>query len=104
MSDYKQDVDLSIRAFIDNDFEIDKHGRCSIVTLIFLEDDEEPVEAQVELEGVVDGLLEFYNDPHSYQKLYALAHEFSRQAERLREVAVRIEDSDSAVRDLYDDA
>lgn len=103
VSNYKQDVDLTVRAFVDNDFEIDKHGRCSIVTLIYLEDDEEPVEAQVELEGVVDGILEFYDDPNSYQKLYSLAHEFSRQAERLREVAIRIEDSDNAVRDLYDE-
>ena len=102
MSDYKQDVELGFKAYVDNDFEIDENGHCSIVTMIYLGDEDDATEVHAELEAVVDGLLEYLDTIGSYQKLYALAHEFSRQAERLRVVAGRIEDSDSAIRDLFD--
>ena len=41
MSDYIQDVELNIKAFVDNDFEIDDDGRCYIVNLIYVEEEEE---------------------------------------------------------------
>lgn len=102
MSDYGQDIDLVVRAYVDNDFEIDDEGRCYVVSLIYTNDEDEPYEASVDLEGVIDSLVDYYGDLAGYQKLYALAHEFSRLAERLRDVAGRVEDSDLVVRDLYE--
>ena len=96
-----QDVDLVVRAFVDNDIEIDDNGRCYIVNLIYTNDEDEPYEAKVDLDGVIENLIEYYNDLQGYQGLYAIAHEFSRQAERLRDVAGRVEDSDDVVRDLF---
>ena len=91
MSEYVQDVDINIKAFVDNDFEIDDDGRCYIVNLIYIEE-EDPVEARVDLDGVIENLIEHNNDLHGYQDLFSVAHELSRQAERLREVAGRFED------------
>ena len=91
MSDYIQDVELNIKAFVDNDFEIDDDGWCYIVNLIYVEE-EDPVEARVDLDGVIENLIEHNNDLNGYQDLFSVAHELSRQAERLREVAGRFED------------
>ena len=101
MSDYLQDVELTVNAFVDNDFEMDDDGKCYIVNLIYV-DEEDPVEARVDLDGVVENLIEHNNDLQGYQDLFSIAHEFARQAERLRDVASRFEDSEGAVLDLFD--
>jgi hypothetical protein len=46
-------------------------------------------------------LCEFYGDIDGYQRLYTIAHEFSRMAEMLRTSAGRIENSVDAVEDLF---
>lgn len=97
-----QDIDLVVRAYVDNDFEIDDNGRCYVLSLIYAGDEEEPYETRVDLDGVIQNLAEYYNDLQGYQTLYALAHEFARHAERLRDVASRFEESDEVVRDLFD--
>ena len=91
MSTY-QDIELNIKTFIDADFEIDDNGNCYVVSLIYTTDEDDPVESKVELEAVVDSLIEHLDDVGGYQDLFSIAHEFSRQAERLREVAGRFED------------
>jgi len=101
MSDYVQDIDLVVRAFVDNDIEIDDNGRCYIVSLIYTNDEDEPIEARVDLDGVIENLIEYYSDLHGYQTLYTIAHELSRQAERLRDCASRFENSDDVVHDLF---
>ena len=101
MSDYMQDIDLVVRAFVDNGIEIDDTGRCYIVNFIHTNDDEEPVEAKVDFDRVIENLIEYYNGLQGYQTLYAIAHELSRQAERLRDCASRYENSDDVVHDLF---
>lgn len=101
MSDYGQDVNLSVPMFVDADFNINRDGVCSIVCLIYSGDEDEPYEVHVDLEGVVESCIEFYAEDADYQRLYSLAHEFSRMAEMMREKACLIEDSTSVVRDLY---
>lgn len=96
-----QDIDLVVRAFVDNDIEVDDNGRCFIVNLVYTNDDDDPYEAKVDFDGVIEGLIEYYNDLQGYQSLYTIAHELSRQAERLRECASRFENSDSVVHDLF---
>ena len=96
-----QDIDLVVRAFVDNDIEIDDNGRCYIVSLIYTNDEDEPIEARVDLDGVIENLIEYYSDLHGYQTLYTIAHELSRQAERLRDCASRFENSDDVVHDLF---
>lgn len=102
MSDYVQDLDLVVKAFVDNDIEIDDNGRCYIVNLVYLNEEDDPSEARVDLEGVIENLIEYHNDLQGYQSLYAVAHELARHAERLRDVAGRVEDSEDVARSLFD--
>ena len=46
--------------------------------------------------------IDLKHDVEEYQHFYVVAHEFSRAAETLREKAGLIEDSVSAVSDLFD--
>lgn len=91
MSTY-QDIELNIKTFIDADFEIDDNGNCYVVSLVYTTDEDDPVESKVELEAVVDSLIDHLDDVGGYQDLFSIAHEFSRQAERLRDAASRYED------------
>jgi hypothetical protein len=101
MSDYMQDIDLVVKAFIDNDIEIDEDGRCFIVTFVYTSEEDEPVEARIDFDGVIESLVEYYSDLQGYQKLYVIAHELSRHADRLRDCASRFENSDDVVHDLF---
>jgi len=42
------------------------------------------------------------NVEEDYQELYGLANELTKESERLRELAQKIEDSDHTVADLFD--
>lgn len=102
MSDHGQDVDLNVSLFVDADFDIDDDGICSVVCLIYSNNDEEPEEVFVDFESVVESYLDFHAGQTNYQALYNLAHEFNRMSARLREKACLIEDSQSAVNQLFD--
>lgn len=102
MSDYGQDIVLKVPLHVDADFDIDADGNCSIVAIIFDDNEDDPTEVFVDFEGVVESLIEFHADADGYQKLYCLAHEFSRMAARLREKATLIEDSSSVINSLFD--
>ena len=101
MSEYGSDIVLETSVHVDHDFEIDDHGVSTIVTFLYANDDEEANESRVSLEGVISGVIDFYGDLDGYQKLYSIAHEFSRLAEQMRGVAGRIENSTDAVDDLF---
>lgn len=103
MSEVQADVELTVPVYVDNDIEVDDHGICRIVSLIYVGDEQdECVEARVELDAVIEEIIEFYKDSNSYNQMYLVAHELSRAAERLRSVAAIIEDSSIAVSDLFD--
>lgn len=96
-----QDIDLVVKAFVDNDIEVDEDGRCYIVNLVYTSEEDDPCEARVELDGVIENLVTYYSDLQGYQTLYVIAHELSRHADRLRDCASRFEDSDDVVHDLF---
>jgi len=103
MSEALADVELTVPVYVDNDIEVDDHGICRIVSLIYVGDEQdECVEARVELDAVIDEIVEFYRDGEAYNQMYLIAHELTRAAERLRAVAGMIEDSEVAVSDLFD--
>lgn len=108
MSDYITEFILNtppqqLKMAADFDIEVDDYGVCYLVALIFTGDDDEPLhEARVKFDGVVDSVKEFLVDSNNYTQLYTIAHELARQADRLREVAGNMEDSISAVEDLFD--
>jgi len=101
MSEYSTDLTLTVGTNVDIDIEVNDHGICYLVALIYVGDDEEPHEARVELSGVTDVVKDFLVDSGDYTQLYVVAHELVRQGEKLREVARNMEDSISAVEDLF---
>tara|TARA_R100000951_G_scaffold108033_1_gene103931 strand:- start:1161 stop:1475 length:315 start_codon:yes stop_codon:yes gene_type:complete len=102
MSDYNTDLTLKVETTVDIDIEVSDHGICYLVALIYVGNEEEPHEARVELSGIVESIKDDYVDVGDYTELYIIAHELTRQGEKLREVARNMEDSVSAVEDLFD--
>jgi hypothetical protein len=102
MSEYSADLTIEVSANVDIDIEVDDHGICYLVALIYMGDEEEPNEARIELSGVTDAAKDFLVDSGDYTQLYVVAHELVRQGEKLREIARHMEDSVAAVEDLFD--
>lgn len=104
MSDHGVSGVLELPIYIENDFEVDDNGVCSILTVLFVDDDEDAQEFRVNLDRLVEDYIDWNRDNgyEGYQQLYSVAHEFARHAARMREVAVQLEDSELHVGDLYD--
>lgn len=96
---------LSLDISLENDLEIDADGVLHIITFIFVDDSDEPTEVRLSFEEVIEGLIDFYRDDPieqaGYQQLYSIANEFTRHADRLRDVAGQMEDRNIAG-DLFD--
>jgi len=101
MSKIEPDCMLQVPIFLDNDFEVDDDGISYVISSVFIGDEEEPTEVHVRLDDVVESIIDFYGDIEGYRHLYVVSHELSRAAEILREKAGLIEDSISAVNDLF---
>ena len=95
MSNYGSDTHLTLPLHVNHDFIVDNDGVSYIVTFLYAGEEEDATEVKVDLEGVTDDLCD------GYQRLYSIAHEFSRIAAKLRTAAGRIEDSSEAVGDLF---
>lgn len=101
MSNLEPDASLQVPIYLENDFDVDDDGISYLVTSLFVGDEEEAQEVRIPLDDVVESLTEFYGDVEGFRHLYLVAHELSRAAEALREKAGLIEDSVSAVNDLF---
>jgi len=87
------DVEVSVPIFVDNDLAADEEGRVSIVSLMYVGDEDDAVEATVEMESVVRDLIEFWKhdttaDPmEGASVLYTLASECHRFADMMWDAA-----------------
>jgi len=87
------DVEVSVPIFVDNDLVADEDGRVSIVSLMYVGDEDDAVEATVEVESVVRDLIEFWKhdttaDPmEGASVLYTLASECHRFADMMWDAA-----------------
>lgn len=105
MSDFEDKLvqaELNISIYCTNEFEVDENGNSNIVNVIYVGEDDDPVEIRVDMADVVEEMVEEYGDLDGYQYLYMIAHELARHAETLREKASYIEDSTNAVGRLFD--
>ena len=91
MSEYGSDVEHTTSIHINHDIDIDDDGISSIVTFIFIDDSEDPLETRINLEGVTDELCDEFGDLNGYQHLYNIAHEFTRLSEKLRLICLMID-------------
>lgn len=105
MSDFEDKLvqaELTVSLYCTNEFEVDRNGDSHIVNIIYVGEEDDPVEVRVSLEEIIDDMISEYANPDGYQHLYMVAHELSRYAEELREKASYIEDSANAVGRLFD--
>lgn len=105
MSEFEEKLvqaELNISIYCTNEFEVDENGNSNIVNVIYVGEDDDPVEIRVDMADVVEEMVEEYGDLDGYQYLYMIAHELARHAETLREKASYIEDSTNAVGRLFD--
>lgn len=97
---------ISLDISVENDLEVDADGNFHLVSLLFVEDHNEPAEVRINFEEVIDNVIDFYRDDPSsnigYGQMYSIANEFIRHATRLREVAGYMEDK-TVMGDLFDD-
>jgi len=98
------DVSLPIQCYLENDLEVNEEGVCTLVTLLFMGDEDDPVEVRVPFEAITELVIDTHREfgVNMYQSLYSIAHELSRSAEEMRTAAVQMEDSLSAEEDLFD--
>ena len=103
--DVGQDATLypeGVPVFLDHDFVLDDDGIIhleSTITISF--DDEAALRVSKGLYELVDEHIDALSDFEDYHTMYAIAAEFTKEAERIREVANRIEDSVRNVADLF---
>jgi len=102
VEDYGQDTNLfdeGLPLFIDHDFEISDEGILNIKSFLTVGDLDEKEIIKPFFE-VTEYVLE--NEDMDYRELYAIANELVSEAERLRTLAQRMEDSTENVADLFD--
>jgi len=86
-------AEISVPIFVDNDLIADEDGRVSVVSLMYVGDDDDAVEASVEMESVVRDLIDFWKhdttaDPmEGASVLYTLASECHRFADLMWDAA-----------------
>ena len=102
VEDYGQDTNLfdeGLPLFLDHDFEISDEGILNIKSFLTVGDLDEKEIIKPFFE-VTEYVLE--NEDMDYKELYAIANELVSEAERLRTLAQRMEDSTENVADLFD--
>jgi hypothetical protein len=93
--------DAGIPFYIDHDLQVINSGTLFVQSTIEVGDIDRLTVLKPFYEIITDILDNVEDD---YGELYAIANELNREAERLRELAQRIEDSDQSVADLFDTA
>jgi hypothetical protein len=103
--DYGQDLNLEVPLFIDTDLEVDEHGVLNLKLFIYTDESgDSPQTLNLPFYRMTDYIVESHDEEQDYQQLYSIANELVKESERIREVAERIENSTSAVADLFNTA
>ena len=88
------DLIVPIVTEIDLDFSLAKI--LEIVVYVYPRDEDNGAECRIEFQEVIDKLINYYEtaeDRDNLNPIYSIAHELARQAERLRDVAFKLEES-----------
>lgn len=91
--------DAGLPFYIDHDLQVNTSGTLFVQSTIEVGDIDRLTVLKPFYEIITDILDNVEDD---YGELYAIANELNREAERLRELAQRIEDSGHNVADLFD--
>lgn len=105
LEDVGEDATLypdGVPVFLDHEFKLDEEGVLhldSIITITF--EGDTAISISKGMYEIVDEQIDALSDLDDYHTMYAIAAEFTKEAERIREVANRIEDSVRNVADLF---
>jgi len=102
VDEYNHDATLfdeGLPLFLDHDFEISDNGMLNLKSFLSVGDLDEKVILKPFFE-ITEYVLA--NPEMEYRELYAIANELVSEAERLRTLAQRMEDSTDNVADLFD--
>jgi hypothetical protein len=94
--DHNGKIMIDVEIDVENDLEVDEDGVLNVVTFLYRESNEEPHEARVSVETLIDGILEYYADDLSregYGEMYRLGHELRKCSERVLAAAEAHEDA-----------
>ena len=92
-------ADLTVPIVTEIDLDINPENILNIVAYIFPRQEDVCAECRIEFEEVIDKLINYYEtgeDRDNLNQIYSIAHELTRQAERLRAVASKIEESEDS--------
>ena len=91
-------ADLTVPIVTEIDLDINPENILNIVAYIFPRQEDVCAECRIEFEEVIDKLINYYTeaDRDNLNQIYSIAHELTRQAERLRAVASKIEESEDS--------
>ena len=95
MTDNGHTIKINVDVDIENDIEMDSHGVLNVVTLVYEDVDDDPIEVRTPFTEIITGVLEYYSDDltrEGYGEMYRLGHALRGASERVLEVAERHED------------
>lgn len=90
-------AELTVPIVTEVDLDINSENILNIVAYIYPRQEDTGAECRIEFEEIIDKLINYYEtqrDRDNLNQIYSVAHELTRQAERLRDVASKIEESE----------
>ena len=103
MSDFGVSLELEVPVYLEHDLEVDDDGTLYLNSFLYLSDNDDSTEVRIEFQPIVETVIDIARDfGDGYKQLYGIAHEFERHADRMRDVASRMEDSLTNVGDLFE--
>mgnify|MGYP001177013491 FL=1 len=88
-------ADLTVPIVTEIDLDINAENILNIVAYVFPRAEDNGAECRVEFEEVIDKLINYYetaDDQANLNQIYSIAHELTRQAERLRDLGFNLEE------------
>jgi len=99
-----QDLTIEVPLCVDHDLEVDDYGVLNLDSRMYTDPDGSAQTLSVPFYSMTDAIVEFHTDEGNYNQLYNIANELTKESERIREVADKIEGSTASVADLFNTA
>lgn len=83
------DIKISQNVYVENDIEVDDQGNLSLVTFIYQDDLDDPLQSRTDFDSVIENLIDYYREDvvPGRNQIYSIASELERSAEALRRAA-----------------
>lgn len=88
-------VKISLDIDVEHDLEVDSDGVLQVVSYIYPNQDEEPLEMRTSIEELLESIIEYYSEDLSregFGQMYVVGHELRRIAEGIVASAEALED------------